>query len=135
MTSKSVLALAAILALSSLSLATEASAAHGGGGGGHGGGGPGGGAVGGGGATRGGGGQGRGGAHGGVGGAGMEGGWGSSLECAGVYSSGVDTGPISGTAVGGITASDRAGYGPTITASTCGPAIKVLPRRFASFAA
>jgi hypothetical protein len=39
-----------------------------------------------------------------------------------------DTDAISGTAVGGITASARAGYGPTITASTCGPAIKVLQR-------
>jgi len=41
----------------------------------------------------------------------------------------VDAGPISGTAVGGITASARAGYGRTITASTCGPAIKVLQGR------
>lgn len=51
----------------------------------------------------------------------------SDLDFMAVYSR-VDTGPISGTAVGGITASARAGYGRTITVSTCGPAIKVLQR-------
>jgi hypothetical protein len=40
------------------------------------------------------------------------------------YTSRVDTTAISGTAVGGITALVRAGYGRTITACTCGPAIK-----------
>ena len=42
-----------------------------------------------------------------------------------VLSSQVDTVAISGTAVGGTTALARAGYGQTITASTCGHAIKV----------
>jgi hypothetical protein len=43
-----------------------------------------------------------------------------------MYTSQVDTAGISGTAVGGITALARAGYGRNITASTCGSAIKVL---------
>ena len=43
-----------------------------------------------------------------------------------VHTSRLDTAAISGTAVGGITALARAGYGRTITASTCGPAIKAL---------
>jgi hypothetical protein len=38
----------------------------------------------------------------------------------------VDIAAISGTAVGGITALARAGYGRIITATTCGPVIKVL---------
>jgi hypothetical protein len=42
----------------------------------------------------------------------------------------VDTGGISGMAVGGITALARAGYGRTITASMCGPATKVPQRQF-----
>jgi hypothetical protein len=42
----------------------------------------------------------------------------------------VDTVAISGTAVGGTTALARAGYGQTITASTCGPAIKVRDAAF-----
>src|SRR5215471_17082278 len=48
----------------------------------------------------------------------------------GAHSACVDTGGISGMAVGGITALARAGYGRTITASTCGPATKVLERHF-----
>jgi hypothetical protein len=51
----------------------------------------------------------------------------SGLDFVAVYLR-ADTDAISGTAVGGITASARAGYGRTITASTCGPAIKVLQR-------
>src|SRR6202030_4669224 len=46
-----------------------------------------------------------------------------------MYTSQVDTAAISGTAVGGITALARAGYGRNITASTCGSAIKVLQSR------
>ena len=46
------------------------------------------------------------------------------------HSSWVDTGGISGMAVGGITALARAGYGRTITASMCGLATKVLERHF-----
>jgi hypothetical protein len=41
-----------------------------------------------------------------------------------VHSPLVDTAAISGTAVGGITALARAGYGRIITAITCGPVIK-----------
>jgi hypothetical protein len=41
-----------------------------------------------------------------------------------VHTSPVDTTAISGTAVGGITALARAGYGRIFTASTCGRAIK-----------
>jgi hypothetical protein len=43
-----------------------------------------------------------------------------------VHSSPADIVAISGTAVGGITVSARAGYGPTITVSTCGPATNVF---------
>jgi hypothetical protein len=43
-----------------------------------------------------------------------------------VHSSPADIVAISGTAVGGIMASARAGYGRTITVSTCGPATKVF---------
>jgi hypothetical protein len=53
----------------------------------------------------------------------------SGLDIETVHTSRLDTVAISGTAVGGITALARAGYGLTITASTCGPAIKVLHRR------
>jgi len=53
----------------------------------------------------------------------------SRLDIETVHTSRLDTAAISGTAVGGITALARAGYGRTITASTCGPAIKVLHRR------
>jgi hypothetical protein len=48
----------------------------------------------------------------------------SGMDIEARYTSRVDTTAISGTAVGGITALVRAGYGRTITASTCGPAIK-----------
>src|SRR6266436_6736660 len=48
----------------------------------------------------------------------------SRLDIETVYTSRVDTAAISGTAVGGITALARAGYGRTFTASTCGPATK-----------
>jgi hypothetical protein len=48
----------------------------------------------------------------------------SQVNIAPGYSSQADTTAISGTAVGGITALARAGYGRTITASTCGRAIK-----------
>jgi hypothetical protein len=48
----------------------------------------------------------------------------SGMDIEAMYTSRVDTTAISGTAVGGITALVRAGYGRTITASTCGPAIK-----------
>jgi hypothetical protein len=48
----------------------------------------------------------------------------SGLDFTRAHSSGVDTGGIFGMAVGGITASARAGYGRTITASMCGPATK-----------
>jgi hypothetical protein len=119
MTSKSVIALAAILALGSLSLATDASAAHGGG-------------------------------HGGghaadtlvadISGLGTERAHGSWLDMDPPYTSGMDftgahsayldTGGISGMAVGGITALVHAGYGPTITASTCGAATKILGHHF-----
>jgi hypothetical protein len=51
----------------------------------------------------------------------------SGLDFTGAHSR-VDTGGISGMAVGGITASARAGYGRTITVSMCGPATKVLER-------
>ena len=50
----------------------------------------------------------------------------SRLDIEPVHTSRVDTAAISGTAVGGITALARAGYGRSITASTCGPAIKAL---------
>ena len=53
----------------------------------------------------------------------------SRLDIETVHTSRLDTAAISGTAVGGITALARAGYGRNITASTCGPAIKVLHRR------
>jgi hypothetical protein len=56
----------------------------------------------------------------------------SRLDIAAVHTSRVDTAAISGTAVGGITALARAGYGRTFTPSTCGPAIKVLQRHFTS---
>jgi len=48
----------------------------------------------------------------------------SRVNIAHGHSSQVGIAAISGTAVGGITALARAGYGRTITASTCGPAIK-----------
>jgi hypothetical protein len=48
----------------------------------------------------------------------------SRMDIEAIYTSRVDTTAISGTAVGGITALVRAGYGRTITASTCGPAIR-----------
>ena len=50
----------------------------------------------------------------------------SRLDIETVHTSRLDTTAISGTAVGGITVLARAGYGRTITASTCGPAIKAL---------
>jgi hypothetical protein len=50
----------------------------------------------------------------------------SRLDIGPMYTSQVDTAGISGTAVGGITALARAGYGRNITASTSGSAIKVL---------
>src|SRR6266446_6119510 len=50
----------------------------------------------------------------------------SGMDIEAMYTSRVHTTAISGTAVGGITALVRAGYGRTITASTCGPAIKAL---------
>jgi hypothetical protein len=53
----------------------------------------------------------------------------SRLDIETVHTSRLDTAAISGTAVGGITALARAGHGRNITASTCGPAIKVLHRR------
>jgi len=52
----------------------------------------------------------------------------SRLDIETVHTSRLDTTATSGTAVGGITALARAGYGRTITASTCGPAIKALHR-------
>ena len=52
----------------------------------------------------------------------------SRLDIETVHTSRLDTAATSGTAVGGITALARAGYGRTITASTCGPAIKALHR-------
>jgi hypothetical protein len=52
----------------------------------------------------------------------------SRLDIETVHTSRSDTTATSGTAVGGITALARAGYGRTITASTCGPAIKALHR-------
>src|SRR6266436_174745 len=48
----------------------------------------------------------------------------SRLDIEPVHTSRVGTAAISGTAVGGITAWVRAGYGRTFTASTCGCAIK-----------
>ncbi len=48
----------------------------------------------------------------------------SRVNIAHGHSSQVGIAAISGTAVGGITALARAGYGRTITASTCGHAIK-----------
>jgi hypothetical protein len=48
----------------------------------------------------------------------------SGMDIEAMYTSRVDTTAISGTAVGGITALVRAGYGRTFTASTCGPATK-----------
>jgi hypothetical protein len=53
----------------------------------------------------------------------------SRLGIEAMNTSRVDTAAISGTAVGGITALARAGYGRTFTASTCGRAIKVLQSR------
>jgi hypothetical protein len=53
----------------------------------------------------------------------------SRLVIGPMHTSQVDTAAISGTAVGGITALARAGYGRNITASTCGSAIKVLQSR------
>jgi hypothetical protein len=50
----------------------------------------------------------------------------SRLDIETMHTSRLDTTAISGTAVGGITALARVGYGRTITASTCGPAIKAL---------
>jgi hypothetical protein len=58
----------------------------------------------------------------------------SRLDIAPVHLSRVDTAAISGMAVGGITALARAGYGRTLTASTCGPAIEILRRHFTSLA-
>jgi hypothetical protein len=52
----------------------------------------------------------------------------SRLDIETVHTSRSDTTATSGTAVGGITALAPAGFGRTITASTCGPAIKVLHR-------
>jgi hypothetical protein len=52
----------------------------------------------------------------------------SGLHFTGAHSARVDTGGISGVAVGGTTALARAGYGRTITASTCGPATEILER-------
>jgi hypothetical protein len=49
----------------------------------------------------------------------------SGLDFTRAHSSRVVTDGISGMAVGGITASARAGYGRTITASMCGPANNV----------
>jgi hypothetical protein len=49
----------------------------------------------------------------------------SRLDIGPVHTSRVDTAAISGTAVGGITALARAGYGRTFTASTCGSAIEM----------
>jgi hypothetical protein len=54
----------------------------------------------------------------------------SGMDFTGTHSACADTGGISGMAVGGITALVRAGYGPTITASTCGSATKILERHF-----
>jgi hypothetical protein len=54
----------------------------------------------------------------------------SGIHFTGAHSACVDTDGISGMAVGGITALVRAGYGPTITASTCGSATKILERQF-----
>jgi hypothetical protein len=54
----------------------------------------------------------------------------SGMDFTGAHSACVDTGGISGMAVGGIMALVRAGYGPTITASTCGSATKILERHF-----
>jgi hypothetical protein len=54
----------------------------------------------------------------------------SGTDFTGAHSACVDTGGISGMAVGGITALVRAGYGPAITASTCGSATKILERHF-----
>ncbi len=53
----------------------------------------------------------------------------SRLEIAPACTSRADTAAISGTAVGGITALARAGYGRMFTASTCGGAIKILQSR------
>jgi hypothetical protein len=53
----------------------------------------------------------------------------SRLDIETVHTSHSDTTATSGTAVGGITALARAGYGRTIMASTCGPAIKALQSR------
>src|SRR5258708_24321690 len=53
----------------------------------------------------------------------------SRLDIETVHTSRLDTAATSGTAVGGITALARAGYGRTITASPWGPGIKVLHRR------
>jgi hypothetical protein len=50
----------------------------------------------------------------------------SGLHFTGAHSACVDTAGISGMAIGGTTALARAGYGRTITASTCGPATKIL---------
>ena len=58
----------------------------------------------------------------------------SRLDIETVHTSRLDTAAISGTAVGGITALARAGYGRTMTASTCGPAIKICDRHFTSLA-
>jgi hypothetical protein len=58
----------------------------------------------------------------------------ASPGTAAAYSSRVHTAVISGTAVGGTTASARAGYGLTFTVSTCGPAIEICDRHFTSLA-
>jgi hypothetical protein len=50
----------------------------------------------------------------------------SQVNIAPAYSSQVGIAAISGMGVGGITALARAGYGRTITASTCGRAIKEM---------
>jgi hypothetical protein len=54
----------------------------------------------------------------------------SGMDIEAMYTSRVDTTAISGTAVGGITALVRAGYGRTITASMCGLATNGPERHF-----
>jgi hypothetical protein len=54
----------------------------------------------------------------------------SGMDFTGAHSACVDTSGISGMAAGGITALARAGYGRTITASTCGSATEILERHF-----
>jgi hypothetical protein len=59
----------------------------------------------------------------------------SPLDIETAHTSRLDTTATSGTAVGGIMALARAGYGRTITTNTCWPVIEVLQRHYASFAA